>query len=389
VQSSFKTPFILVIDCLATKPSDNIHNNSSTMNYSVRGLRISIIGAGKHLSQSAYKETLITCKVVCSRCKKGEKKGSPKRCREKIYLRGLEGLNTERSCGLRASKQTLGMGGLASALALAKEGFTSIDVYEYASDLGFVGAGIQLAPNMARILDRLGVWEEIKSEAVEAQATSIRSLCSFDHKAKFIDILIPKTEGSTDDELANVNLSYVEPTYAYPHIIGHRSSLATGLFNGDLKEPTIKFHFSYSAVVNSFGDRPSVKISPRDGSPEYTVESDIILAADGTKSKTRIELLRILGVKASVQDTNQAAYRIMINREQILDDPELLELMDGNRITRWISEKRHIIAYPISINTIYNMSTTQPDTNFSGATNATYTTRGKLIIFSSDIAPPA
>lgn len=185
-----------------------------------------------------------------------------------------------------------------------------------------------------------------------------------------------KIEGSTDGELANVNLGYVEPTYAYPHMIGHRSSLATGLFNGCTKEPAIKFHFSHPAVVNSFGDHPSLKISPRDGSAEYTVHADIILAADGIKSKTRVELLKILGVEASVQDTNQAAYRIMINRDQILNDPELLELMDGNRITRWIGEKRHIIAYPISNNTIYNMSTTQPDTNFAGATNATYTTRG-------------
>lgn len=82
------------------------------------------------------------------------------------------------------------MGGLASALALAKEGFTSIDVYEYASDLGFVGAGIHLAPNMARVLDRLGVWEEIKSDAVEAQATSIRGSFSATWKDNYILTLI-------------------------------------------------------------------------------------------------------------------------------------------------------------------------------------------------------
>lgn len=66
------------------------------------------------------------------------------------------------------------MGGLATALALAKQGFKRIDVYELASNLGFVGAGIQLAPNMARILDRLGVWKEIEREAVDLKNTSIR-----------------------------------------------------------------------------------------------------------------------------------------------------------------------------------------------------------------------
>lgn len=66
------------------------------------------------------------------------------------------------------------MGGLTCALELAKAGFEDIEVYEYASNLGFVGAGIQLAPNMARILDRLGVWSDIEKEAVVLNETSIR-----------------------------------------------------------------------------------------------------------------------------------------------------------------------------------------------------------------------
>lgn len=66
------------------------------------------------------------------------------------------------------------MGGLATALALAKQGFKHVDVFETASNLGFVGAGIQLAPNMARILDRLGVWADIEKEAVDLKDTSIR-----------------------------------------------------------------------------------------------------------------------------------------------------------------------------------------------------------------------
>jgi hypothetical protein len=66
------------------------------------------------------------------------------------------------------------MGGLACALALAKKGFKHIGVYETASNLGFVGAGIQLAPNMARILDRLGCWADIEKEAVDLKDTSIR-----------------------------------------------------------------------------------------------------------------------------------------------------------------------------------------------------------------------
>jgi len=69
-----------------------------------------------------------------------------------------------------------GMGGLTCALALAQKGFKHIDVYEYASGLGFVGAGIQMPPNMTRILSRLGCWDTIEKEAVKIYSTSIRRM---------------------------------------------------------------------------------------------------------------------------------------------------------------------------------------------------------------------
>lgn len=68
------------------------------------------------------------------------------------------------------------MGGLACALALAKKGFQDVQVYEMASNLGFVGAGIQLAPNLVRILTRLGCWHSIEAEATDVLEASIRGL---------------------------------------------------------------------------------------------------------------------------------------------------------------------------------------------------------------------
>ena len=70
-----------------------------------------------------------------------------------------------------------GMGGLATALGLARAGFEDIQVYEHAPGLGFVGAGIQLAANMARILDSWGVWDDVKKEAVLVTSNSIRGKC--------------------------------------------------------------------------------------------------------------------------------------------------------------------------------------------------------------------
>ena len=141
--------------------------------------------------------------------------------------------------------------------------------------------------------------------------------------------------------------------------------------------------------VGTWSPRPSFTAKPRKGEP-YRVEADVILAADGVKSQVRHEMLKELEMDAQVIDTGQAAYRIMLKREVMENDAELLELIDSNRATRWIGDKRHIIAYPVSSKTIYNISTTQPDTNFAAAPSATYTTKGSkasmLEIF-SDFCP--
>ena len=267
------------------------------------------------------------------------------------------------------------MGGLACALSLARQGFTKIDVYETASNLGFVGAGIQLAPNMARILDRFGVWDEIAAEAVDLKETSIRRENSH-LRAIFKLQLTDRIEGSTDKELAHVDLNYIRSTYNYPHMVGHRASLAGGMFNGCKRENAIKFHFSHQCEgMKTFSPKPKFTVTPR-GKEPFDVECDVVLACDGVKSKVREQILTELGVHAQVQDTGQAAYRIMLTREEMLSDPELAVLIDADKVTRWIGEKRHIIAYPVSSKKIYNISTAQPDTNFAAEVSATYTTKG-------------
>ena len=251
------------------------------------------------------------------------------------------------------------MAGLTCALALAKAGFDNIEVYEFASDLGFVGAGIQMAPNMARILDRLGVWEPIARKAVVLNETSIRA-------------------GATDAELASLSLRYIEKTYGFPHMVGHRATLARELYNGCLQQPAIKFIFGTDVQEVTLGDKPSFMARSRKSQESRRVEADLLLACDGVKSQVRDSILEAIGASemSHAEDTGQAAYRIMLTREQLQHDPELLALLDADQVVRWIGEKRHIIAYPVEDKSIYNLSTTQPDKNFAAAPSATYTTKG-------------
>lgn len=258
---------------------------------------------------------------------------------------------------LRIAVIGAGMGGLGTALAFAKKGFKKIDVFETASNLGFVGAGIQLPPNVARVLDRLGCWEEIEREATNVKDTSIR-------------------QGSTNVELSHVDMPDVKEKYGYPHCTGHRSSLAGSVYEACKKESAITFHFSTALVgVDSYTPKPTITVQPRNGEA-YKVEADVVLAADGIKSVTRTQMLAQLGLVSEEEDTGQAAYRIMLTRAEMEHDPEMIALLESDTVVRWIGERRHIIAYPVSNHQIYNLSTAQPDSNFASATNATYTTKG-------------
>lgn len=173
-------------------------------------------------------------------------------------------------------------------------------------------------------------------------------------------------------------MSNIEKEYGVQHQVGHRSNLAGSLYAECQKYSAITFNFSISVEsVESFGPRPSFTTLSRGSTQSTSHTVDILLGADGIKSRVRTSMLAALDISAKIVDTEQAAYRIMLTRDQMAHDPELLELIDSNRVTRWIGEKRHIISYPVSANTVFNISTAHPDTHFAAAPSATYTTRGE------------
>ena len=165
--------------------------------------------------------------------------------------------------------------------------------------------------------------------------------------------------------------------YGFPHTTEHRSALAGGMLNGCKKEEAITLHFSISLEsIQSFEPKVRFTVKPCNGEA-YAVEADVLLAADGIKSRTRTQLLAEAGEEPLKEaDTGQAAYRIMLKRENMAGDPDLLALLDSDMTVRWIGNGRQIVAYPVSGHSIYNLSTTQADINFAAEPSATYTTRG-------------
>ena len=66
-----------------------------------------------------------------------------------------------------------GIGGLAAALGLEKAGHQVL-ILERAHEIAEVGAGIQVAPNAARILSRLGLLDEVMQKANVLESNSLR-----------------------------------------------------------------------------------------------------------------------------------------------------------------------------------------------------------------------
>ncbi|NNF78297.1 MAG: FAD-binding protein, partial [Rhizobiales bacterium] len=126
-----------------------------------------------------------------------------------------------------------GIGGLASALALAK-GKQRVCVLEQAPLVEEIGAGLQLGPNAASVLQALGVDEAVSAFAGFPDEVRIR-------------------DGITGKTLNTVRLGadFVE-RFGAPYRVIHRGDLLSVLFKAAQERKSIKLETS--ARVQSFDD---------------------------------------------------------------------------------------------------------------------------------------
>jgi salicylate hydroxylase len=70
-----------------------------------------------------------------------------------------------------------GLGGLAAGYCLAQAGH-KVTILESASAIGEIGAGIQVSPNLSRLLIRWGLGERLKQVVVKPEALTFRRCTS-------------------------------------------------------------------------------------------------------------------------------------------------------------------------------------------------------------------
>ena len=205
-----------------------------------------------------------------------------------------------------------GIGGLGSALALARAG-RQVRVLERAPEFGEVGAGLQLAPNATRILRDWGLLDTV----IERGAVPRRL------------IMRDAVDGA---ELSHLDLGDVARRYGAPYVVIHRSDLHSILVNA-CRSSGVELVTSATVTDVEISDDSAAAVGPvrRD-------TAALVLGADGLTSKLR----RLLSDDEPISSA-YVAYRGAVPVDSI-SDPADLAMED---VTFYIGPRCHLVQYPL------------------------------------------
>ena len=205
-----------------------------------------------------------------------------------------------------------GIGGLAAALALALKG-RRVRVLEKASEFGEIGYGIQMGPNVSRMLERLGVLEAIEAHAF------------------FPDALI-FADALDDREITRIAVGkFFRQRYGYRYFVVHRRDLHGEILAACRRRGEIALETSRG--VTGFAQRGgAVRVRCEDGS-EY--EGAALIGADGLHSPTREAVIGDGAPRAA----GHFVYRGVVPIEQIADRSR------ADAMTIWGGPDLHLVQY--------------------------------------------
>lgn len=197
-----------------------------------------------------------------------------------------------------------------------------------------VGAGIQLTPNVTRLLRRWGVYEELAPVAVKPGNIWFRRWQTGEPIG--LTKLVPNFEQQFDA----------------PYWVVHRAHLHEALVN---RAQAVGATLHVNKRVTDI-DFDKSTVTTHDGT---VYSSDLILGCDGLKSVTRKHFLGEADL--GPRETPFCAYRSTVPMDLLLADPELRPLVEKADLSLWVGEQRHVMSYPISGGKTFNMVLSHPD----------------------------
>ena len=217
-----------------------------------------------------------------------------------------------------------GIGGLAAALALVRQGF-SVKVLEQAPEIGEIGAGIQLGPNAFHAFDALGIGEKARSRAVYTDEM----------------VMHDAIDGSLVGRIPTGEA--FRQRFGNPYAVIHRVDVHKSLLEGAQETGRVEFVTS-TQVQRMEQDADSVTVFDQHGTAHRGLA---VIGADGVKSMVRQQYV---GDVARV--TGHVVYRAVIDKKDFPTD------LRWNAAAIWVGPNCHLVHYPLRGGEQYNVVVT-------------------------------
>lgn len=214
-----------------------------------------------------------------------------------------------------------GIGGLACALALARQGL-DVELLEQSARIGEIGAGIQLGANAFAALDALGVGEAARRRAVFTDTLQLRDAVDTSPVA-IVDVGEPYRQ-----------------RFGNPYAVIHRADIHLSILEAVRDEPRIRFHTD--TQVAGFTQEPDGVIATDRRGRHY--RADALIGCDGVRSVIREALI---GDPHRV--TGHVVYRAVVDAADMPTDLQI------NSPVVWAGPDCHLVHYPLRGGHQYNL----------------------------------
>ncbi|HMN37010.1 MAG TPA: FAD-dependent monooxygenase [Hyphomicrobium sp.] len=208
-----------------------------------------------------------------------------------------------------------GIGGLATALALSKSGIPS-HVLERRADFSETGAGIQIGPNGARILEAIGAAPWLREQVAAPDMLQVR-------------------DALTGARITSMPLGdWIAKRHGAPYWTAHRQDLHAALLQAARASPSITLT---TGAMAEAATQTREGVSLRCAECGTALEGKALIAADGLWSTLRARHFDA----APARPAGKNAYRTVVPVSSL---PEGLAIND---VHIWLTAGAHVVHYPV------------------------------------------
>nr|WP_315230042.1 FAD-dependent monooxygenase [uncultured Albidiferax sp.] len=214
-----------------------------------------------------------------------------------------------------------GIGGMAAALACTRAGW-AVHMFERAPALSEVGAGIQIGPNVTRLLHGWGLQDALAAVAAFPSHLQVR-------------------DALTGAELGKLALgSSMRQRYAAPYATLHRADLLA-LLHTAVQQTRTRLQLDHT--LQHFSQSPT-GVAVGSSKPDE-IHGDALVGADGLWSPVRHWLLR----DGPPRTTGHLAYRTLVRQA------DLPLGLRSQHVTAWLGPQMHVVQYPVCGGDVLNV----------------------------------